>query len=235
MLKLTDIHCHILPGVDDGARNIREAEAMLKMQYKDGVRRIVATPHYRVGMFEPDMNTVYHQYTVLQKMAADMGIELILGCEFHSNLDMVETLQQGRRPTMGGSPFVLVEFSGRDTYDKIRRQIRELVNHGYEPIIAHVERYGYLIKDFENIEDLIELGAYLQVNASSVLGEYGWTTKRFCRKLMKEDCLHFVATDAHRKRERRPNLGECADYIEKKMGRDYMKRILVQNPKMLFR
>lgn len=84
-----------------------------------------------------------------------------------------------------------------------------------------------------NLETLREIGAYLQVNAESILGEEGFATKRFCKKLMKNNMLDFVGTDCHRTNKRIPNLGPCAEYMEKKMGREYTERILIHNPQKI--
>ena len=102
-------------------------------------------------------------------------------------------------------------------------------------MIAHIERYPDLIDDMDNIWELIELGAYVQLNAASVLGEYGKKTKQFCKRAMKEDCVHFIASDAHGTEYRKPNLGKCAKYVTKKMGKEYAERIFVKNPEKILR
>ena len=105
---LTDIHCHILPVIDDGAANGKMTVSMLRKAYAEGVRRIIVTPHYR-GMFEPPMDKVYKRYWVRKRPAGigAFGIEVYLGCEYHRHSDMAEVLESGRRPTMAGSRYVL--------------------------------------------------------------------------------------------------------------------------------
>ena len=83
MQGIIDIHCHILPGIDDGAQTVREAREMLKMQYRDGVRKIILTPHYRPGMFEPSVSQIYRTYYRLQAEAKETNIQLFLGREYH--------------------------------------------------------------------------------------------------------------------------------------------------------
>ena len=108
-MRLTDIHCHILPGIDDGAANGKMTVSMLRKAYAEGVRRIIVTPHYRRGMFEPPMDKVYKRYLQVRKKASEIGafgIEVYLGCEYHRHSDMAEVLESGRRPTMAGSRYV---------------------------------------------------------------------------------------------------------------------------------
>ena len=110
---LFDIHCHIVPSVDDGASSAEEAYKMLQMEYRQGVRNIIATPHYRLQMFETPIKTVEHQFLVLKQLARKVAPDLhvYLGCEFHSNMEMVEMLRSGKVHTMVGSRYVLTEFS----------------------------------------------------------------------------------------------------------------------------
>lgn len=235
-MRLTDIHCHLLPKVDDGAKDEEEALKLLEMEYAQGVRRIIVTPHYRIEMFETEKEQIEFQYRWLKTAAKQLydDLELYLGCEYHSNSQMLEDLKAHKRDTLAGSRYVLVEFSGMDSFAKQRKQIRELTGAGYIPVIAHAERYECLRKDIQNVKELIFFGAKIQVNADSILGEEGWKTKAFCKKLMKQDLLHFIASDAHRTKERVPNLGRCAEYIDKKMGHEYAQRIFVENPGEIF-
>ena len=140
MKGLYDIHCHILPGVDDGARNMEESLWMLNKEYQEGVRHVILTPHFRYDMFEPHMNIVTRQFMQLRRAAmniGDEGMRLYLGCELHSSMDMVECLKKGRRLTLAGSRYVLVEFSNGDEKNYIEERVRNLLMNGFIPIIAH--------------------------------------------------------------------------------------------------
>lgn len=235
-MRLTDIHCHLLPKVDDGAKSEEEALKLLEMEYAQGVRRIIVTPHYRIEMFETDQERIEQQYRWLKATAEQLhdDLEIYLGCEYHANSGILEDLKTHRREALAGSRYVLVEFSGMDSFAKQRKQIRELTGAGYIPVIAHAERYECLRNDIKNIEELIFFGAKIQVNADSVLGEEGRKTKAFCKKLMKQDLVDFIASDAHCMKGRAPNLGRCAEYVEKKMGHEYARRIFVENPSEIF-
>lgn len=210
---------------------MNETVKILKMEYRDGVRTIYVTPHYRRNMFETPMEKIQIQYEAVKSEAAKIGSDLriLLGCEFHANMDMIETLDDGGRPTMGGTRGVLTEFSEQSDFRTIQERCYVLLSHGYQPIIAHAERYPAL-RNLEAIEQLVDMGAYIQMNAGSITGAEGFGMKRFCKKVIKKDLLHFVGSDAHNTKDRKPMMGKCAEYLTKVMGKDYMEKILMENP-----
>ncbi len=228
-----DIHTHIIPHVDDGSRSMKESEEILKTEYADGVRNIFLTTHYRVGMFEPEMSRVNEQFLRVKEVAEQMGITVYLGCEFHANMDMIETLSKKERPTMNGGRCVLTEFKTGSEKAFIKERCYALLSHGYQPIIAHIERYAACRKDIGFIEDLYDLGCYIQINSQSLLGEDGFFMKQFCKKLVKEDLVHFIASDTHDMKSRKPTIGKCAEYLLKFQGEEYVRRIFIENPQKL--
>ena len=219
MKGIYDIHCHIVPGVDDGAKNLKMSVGMLQKEYDDGVRNIIATPHFRYDMFEPSL---------------DDGIQMYLGCELHSSMDMTECLKNGERLTMAGSRYVLTEFRTSDEKSYIRERVQALIRRGYYPIVAHVERYRSVVKGgLDFIDELRDMGAYIQMNADSIIGEDGFTVKRFCKKVIKEEMLDFVGSDGHDLAGRAPHIGKCYKKIEKMMGTDYADTIFISNPECI--
>lgn len=227
------MHCHIVPHVDDGADNMEEAVRMLKLEYAEGVRHIIATPHFRFNMFETPLEKVLEQFEALKEEAENIGedgIDMHLGCEFHVNMNMVEMLRDKRVLTMAGSRYVLTEFSGPAPQNQIRERLYSLISSGYKPIIAHVERCAKLRSDMNFIEEMVEMGARVQVNAESIMGKEGFGTKRFCNKLMKADLLHFVGTDSHGSSYRVPKMKDAYLYVAKKMGQEYADHIFIDNP-----
>lgn len=236
MKGLYDIHCHILPGVDDGARNMEESLWMLNKEYREGVRNVILTPHFRYDMFEPHLNIVTRQFMQLRRAAMNIGEEgmrLYLGCELHSSMDMVECLKKGRRLTLAGSRYVLVEFSNEDEKSYIEERIRNLLMNGYIPIIAHVERYKATRNDIGFLMELKQMGAYIQINADTISGQEGFGARTFAKKVMKQGILDFVGSDGHRKNERIPEIGRCVAKMEKTMGSEYVKKIFIGNPRKI--
>lgn len=231
MLGIYDIHCHILPGVDDGAKDMDMAMELLKAEYRDGVRNIILTPHFRRKMFEPPLDLILSTFEQLKKNAErELPIKLYLGCEYHVNMEIVDDLINRRRPSMANSTYVLCEYSGGSEAAYIRERSYDLICRGFVPILAHIERYPVLTKDFGFIEELTELGCLMQVNAGSILGDDGFSAKRFCRKLIYYDMLHLIGSDAHDLKRRAPKMGACAEYLGKKFGNTYAEKILCENP-----
>ena len=236
-MELTDIHCHILPGVDDGAKSIEESLEMLKIASENGIHRIILTPHNKPGhknIHTADMDVLIEK---LQERIKKSGIKITLigGNELYYRMELSEEIRAGRARTMADSRYVLIEFSPMDDYDYIRNGIYNLLSEGFFPIIAHVERYKCLLEHPDRVKDLSGMGAYIQVNAGSVMGEAGLLAKGFTRRLLKHELVHFVATDAHDTKKRAPELKKCADYIVKKYGEDAAVNIFINNPESIIR
>ena len=228
-MNLIDIHCHILPKVDDGPDSVEESLKILKDMKRQGIKHVIVTPHYRPEMFEPSMKRVIYSYRHLRDIAYEMGVSMSLGCEYYRNEQIIDHMDNRKRPSMAGSRYVLIEFSMNDLFPTIRNYVYELITHGYQPIIAHVERY-FCCQKMEKIQELKDMGALVQLNAGSVLGEEGWKLKIFCLDLMKKDLVDFIASDTHNTSDRKLNLKKCASYVTKKMGKQYAERIFFNNP-----
>ena len=233
-MNLIDIHCHILPKVDDGPDSVEESLKILKDMRRQGIKHVIVTPHYRPEMFEPSMKRVIYSYRHLRDIAYDMGVSMSLGCEYYRNEQIIDHMDNRKRPSMAGSRYVLIEFSMNDLFPTIRNYVYELITHGYQPIIAHVERY-FCCQKMEKIQELKDMGALVQVNAGSVLGEEGWKLKKFCLDLMKKDLVDFVASDTHNTSDRKLNLKKCASFVTKKMGKQYAERIFFNNPLIILK
>ncbi len=178
------------------------------------------------------INVWKERYGQLLQMAelSFPGLSLYMGGEIFYRTDTVSELISHKIPTMVGGRYVLLEFDVSISYGKITQAIMEVIQNEYIPIIAHVERYECLLGYVDRICELKELGAYIQVNVSGVMGEHGKPEKKFIKKLLKREMINFVATDAHRDDKRAPYIKDCCRYIEKKYGYDYAKRIFSDNP-----
>lgn len=236
---LADIHCHIVPYVDDGAAVLEEAMALLDSQYGQGVRIICATPHLRAGMFESSDEEIISQFNRLKEMAEDRfpDLSLFLSREYHCDKLLKEHLEQqtilplgslpGQKASVGG---LLIEFSARHTEQQIHEYIELVKSYGYVPVIAHVERYP-AVASVDQIRKVKAAGARIQVNAGSVLGREGLGTRRFVRKLLKEQLVDLVASDCHDTLSRPCELRTAYEWIEKKCGETYARKVLYENPR----
>lgn len=233
-MRLTDIHCHLLPGIDDGPRSVDETKVLLQEMRKTGVERMIATPHYRPGMFEVSVREIRERYEEIKALARDMEMELYLGCEYYRDSQIPRRIRAEQAPTMGESRYVLVEFEPEDSFGTLRNQTYALYAGGWKVIIAHIERYK-CCRDVERVRELIDLGAYIQVNAGAVLGQQGIGAQLYCRKIMRQNLVTFIASDTHDMKGRNPNLGRCVTYVTKKFGTKYARRIFEENPENILR
>lgn len=243
--ELFDVHCHIIPDVDDGSDSIETSLRILRGEYGAGVRHIILTPHYRKGMFEADRDYVGQQFEELKRRIEEEtvsslensleGLQLYLGCEYHSNMDMVEEIHADPRFRLNGTGNVLLEFSSFDEWNYIRERVYALRSSGLTPVIAHIERYPVFLRSPELVRDLKNTGALIQVNADSILGKDGRKAKKFARKLIEEDLLDFVGSDAHDMKHRPSRIGACFDWIAKKYGKAYARWLFCEHPAELIK
>lgn len=237
MQGIIDIHNHILPGVDDGAKSRLEAAGMCVFAVEEGIRTIVATPHYHPGVQAAGNERRDVSLQALEDEIERRGLRLQIyrGNEIYYSVQSVEDLLAGKARTMGSSQYVLLEFSPGADYSYIRQGLNHLIREGYRPILAHAERYREVVCEKSRIYELTEMGGYIQINASGVTGLSGRKVKAFCNEMLKEELVHFVATDAHDLKTRTPGIRKCADIIIKKYGAAYAKRLFIDNPqKMLW-
>ncbi|MGN0390240.1 MAG: CpsB/CapC family capsule biosynthesis tyrosine phosphatase [Wujia sp.] len=230
-----DIHCHILYGVDDGSHSVNQSARMLDIAYGEGFRTIILTPHYNRRFHFDDTEELQNRFdTLCGKVEKHYpGMRLLRGNEIYYTEDTIEQLRLGQASTMAGGRYVLLEFAPYVEFSRVKFAVNELVQHGYIPIIAHVERYDCFLHRPEDVEVLAEMGAYIQINADSVIGKNGRQTKKVVRKLLDRQQVHFVATDCHGDTHRAPYMRKCADYIEKKYGHEYAEKIFHKNPQCI--
>lgn len=227
-----DIHTHILPGVDDGAESMRQSVHMLRIAAAEGISRIILTPHQKAGHRCVSPEGIDRRMGLLQKEINRQKIPMRLysGSELFYRHGIEELLAEGKLKTLAGSAYCLVEFFPEENYAYICDGLSRLSSFGYHPIMAHVERYGQVMEENRAEELKRRTGCLYQVNAASLTGENGFVWKSRSRRLLKNDLVEFIATDAHDEVERRPRLGRCADWLERRLGREAMERLLIRNP-----
>lgn len=229
---MIDVHCHIIPGVDDGPDQIEKSIEMLKMAERDGIRKIIATPHRNHPMGYPKGN-VQEQFDALKNAAKDAGIDvdLYLGAEqYIGKEDVFKTFEAF--PLFDGR-YLLVEFKTHIDLESILAIIYELRIKGFRPIVAHVEMYPTIIGNDESISKIKAEGGLIQITASSLMGVAG---KKIASKLtnaVKKGLVDFVATDAHGLNKRAPVLSDAYKYVQKNAGMEIANRIFSDNPSKL--
>lgn len=227
----TDIHCHVLPGVDDGARSMGQALDMLALMYDEGISRVILTPHYHVGHVETPAAVLRKRFEELKIAAASDEIvkkmELFLGSEIYYYPSVTDWLDEGRVLTLADSRYVLLEFGYTMDKRMIFSGVSDVARAGYVPVIAHVERYEGLGYKTENVRELTNMGAYIQINSGAFSA--GHRARSFVKKLLKEGLVSFVATDAHDTGRRAPDIRKAEKYITKHFGEEYFYRLMSIN------
>ena len=218
---LTDIHSHILPEVDDGSSSMEMTLEMLQRSYNQGVRKMIATPHYRIGHNRKSQEEIRRQFQEVKLEATKLfpDLKLYLGNEVFYSDGIIERLKEGRAMTLAGSNHVLVEFRTDEAYQRILGAVIDLLRNRYIPIIAHVERYEHVINSVSRMKELGNSGAILQIN-SSAIGKY--------RKCLKKGLLHVAASDCHDMNQRAPDIGMAVKVVCTECAEDISSRILNQ-------
>ena len=219
--KIADIHTHILPGVDDGAPDMDTSMQMIDVAYNEGTRRLFLTPHYmsRHNDYEPRALKPIFAEVEQEARRHYPELEIYLGTEIYYTSGVLEDLRAGLIETMADSRYVLVEFSPKDSFEKIYQAAREITNAGYRMLVAHVERYKCLERKKDRLYRLADMGVTFQTNASAIVKGEGHTPSqpsRWNRKMVTEDWISFVGTDAHDMKYRAPRIVEAASWIQNK-------------------
>lgn len=237
---MIDIHSHIIFAVDDGPKTIVESLDLLQMSYDQGVRQIVATSHRRKGMFETPEETILTNFLDVKEAAKRKfpDLKLHYGGELFFTPDILEKLEQGKVPTMAETRFVLVEFSTVTPYKDMHQAVNKLAMSGLTPIIAHIERYNALEFDLKKVTELINMGAYMQINSSNVLkpklfGDSYKVFKKRARFFLENDLVHCVASDMHNTAERQPQMSKAYERICSDFGQRRADDLFVNNAQQL--
>lgn len=235
MEGFTDLHCHILPAVDDGAKNMEKTKAMLKMAYEEGIRQMIATPHFYASRKSATVEEVQTILRFVQQKTISWGmnIKLYAGNEIYYRSEVPELLEEGKIGTLAGSRYVLVEFDPMTEYSYLRDGISKLDSYGYIPILAHAERYECLFDKKERLERVKEHGGVIQVNASSFQKGMFDTVGKRAKYMLKKELVDVIGTDAHGTGKRSPQMRETAKYIYKKAGKKKAEEILFRHPKAI--
>ena len=235
--NFVDIHCHILPGVDDGAADIAQTQKMLRMAAAEGICEIVTTPHYKMGRNRRNASKerIAELVQELQRWLADEGIniQLYTGNEILYSYEIDHLLEAQAVCTLADSSYVLVEFSPGDEFTYIKNGVQKILMAGFVPVVAHIERYEVLRKRQEYVEELVEMGAYMQVNASSIIGKAGWSVKRCVVRWIRDELVHIIASDAHDDKKRAPIMNKAAQIVERKFGVHKVMNLFYKNPKAI--
>ena len=226
---MIDLHTHILYGVDDGAKNLKMSMELLEEAEKAGFTKIVFTSHYIEGYFTVDAET--RQRTIAEiDNAKNVDIDLYMGNEVFLGEDLIKLLDDKKVVTLNNTKYVLFELPFNIEPINLMEVVYKMQSNDFVPILAHPERYPYLYEEPSLYEELVGKGVLLQTNFGSYIGQYGRHATLAAEKLLKNNLVHILATDAHRPNVIYPDIPEIIERITELVGKEKVEQLTITNP-----
>jgi protein-tyrosine phosphatase len=219
---MIDLHCHILPDIDDGARDLSESIKMARKAVEQGIDTIVATPHHLNNHYENPKQTIIERVSELNMVLQleKVDVKIVPGQETRIYGELLEGYQAGEILPINGTHYLLIEFSSSHVPRYTEKLFYDLQMKGLIPVIVHPERNQEIMERPELLYTLVKKGALTQVTAASVCGDFGKKIKSFTLQLIEANLTHFIASDAHNTSNRTFKLSEAFDTIQAMYGNE---------------
>jgi protein-tyrosine phosphatase len=232
---MIDLHSHILPGVDDGAKDMEMALEMARIAVADGIHTMACTPHIYPGMYMNDAAGIALARARLQAELDERGIalKLVVGADVHLVPGLLDGLRAGLIPTLHGSRYLLLEPSHTTPPPRFEDLVFNLVAAGYTPIITHPERLTWIENHYPVFVRLIQQGAWMQLTAGAFTGVFGPRAKYWADRFVVDGHAHILATDAHSAGRRRPQLTPALEVVRRLVGVDAATQLVVNRPQAI--
>lgn len=229
-----DIHCHILHGVDDGSGNMSDSVEMAQLAAESGTKGIVVTPHCNIpGMFDNFWSSELAERICALKQEINkrkIPLEIYPGQEVFLSRHFEDHLQKGEFITLNNSRYMLVELDFRIDGGSAFSKLERLVSLGYIPVVAHPERYGFVIDDPAMVSRIRSLGCLVQLNSGSLAGDFGRYIQKTADIIVRKRLADFIASDAHSQYSRTPNLSPVHELVCEEISYDYADVLFRINP-----
>jgi protein-tyrosine phosphatase len=235
---MIDLHCHILPGIDDGAQNIEESIELIHAALADGITRIICTPHIQLGRFDNTIETISTVFNQLkeQTIKAGIDIELSFAAEVRICPEIMLFVKQKRLPFLGQwqqKDVLLLELPHSHIPAGTEQLIHWLNKNNIVPMIAHPERNRDIIADISRLSRIPRSSCLYQITASSLCGDFGDIPRKISEQLLLEDKVTIIASDAHSMKRRPPKLSEAKKIVEGLVGAQKASMLFYHNPKLI--
>lgn len=229
---MIDLHCHLLPGIDDGATDLEAALAMARMAVDDGIATIACTPHIYPGLFENDSAGIRARVEELRIHLAEAGIPLQLtwGADAHVSPDLLPRLKAGTVPSLGDTRYFLLEPPHHVAPPQFDQFVFALMAAGYVPVVTHPERLSWIEEHYDTFCALSDKGAWMQVTAGSLTGRFGKAARYWGERLLDEGRVDILATDAHHPQHRPPLLAEGREAAARWVGEEEATHLVSTRP-----
>lgn len=230
--NMIDLHCHLLPGIDDGAEDLDTALAMAQISVDDGVEILACTPHIYPGLYENNKEGIRLGISTLSAHLEQRGIALRLveGADVHVTPNLIEKIRDGLVPTINNSRYILLEPPHHVAPPKFEEYVFSLTAAGYVPVITHPERLKWIEENYQTFVKMSQQGAWMQITAGSLCGRFGSRPKYWAERMLDEGIVHILASDGHGLKKRPPLLGEGRDAAEKRLGIDEAMHLVWTRP-----
>lgn len=229
---MIDLHCHMLPGIDDGARDLATSLEMARMAVADGVSVVACTPHILPGLYDNAGPQIRRATQHLQQALQQEGIPLHLatGADVHMVPDLAAGLQSGRLLSLADSRYVLVEPPHHVAPVRLEDFFFNLLVAGYVPVLTHPERLSWIEVQYPAIQRMVRGGVWMQITAGSLAGNFGRTALKWANRMLDEGCVHILASDAHDTKVRTPVLSKGRDLAASRVGAEEGQHLVVTRP-----
>ncbi len=232
---MIDLHCHLLPGIDDGPDTLAQALELCEIAVQEGTTHAICTPHIHPGRWNNTRQVIEQHCNKLQCEIDRRSIPLRLGFAGEVRLtdQVMAQIDNNEIPFFGkvnGYNIMLLEFPHGHIIPGSDKLVQWLLNRKIRPLIAHPERNKQVMKDIEQIQPFIEAGCWLQVTAGSIVGDFGSQAMAVARKLLEGDKVMLIASDGHNNKARRPSLKKAYEYIAVQYGEQRAQRLAKEVP-----
>lgn len=230
---MIDLHTHLLPDWDDGAEDWDETFRMCEIAYKDGIRKIVLTPHiFRLSKYKDDLNVLEERITQFKEKVRDVPIEFYRGAEVFVHHKMVENIKANNF-SINFSNYIFVEFPSDYILARVHELFFNIMLEGFIPIISHPERNNVFRVRPNLLFELIEIGSLAQVTAMSLAGEFGSKIRKTAQLFLKNNLVHLIASDAHDSERRPPKLSKGLEEARKIVGDEKAMAMVTSIPQAI--
>lgn len=231
--KVIDLHCHIVPGVDDGSPDLPTSMAMLGIAEKTGVAAIACTSHC-LDPFDMYQYDIYCDgLQALRNAAEENNINVRLASAAEVRVDSGIDNADLDLWSINSGKYILLEFYFNERANSAFEYVSKVIERGYIPVIAHPERYRFVIQDTDNASVLTEMGCLLQINKGSLLGDFGSAPLSCSNNLLRNKLCHFIGSDAHSSSWRNTDFSDICDYLDREVGEARASRLLYENAVVL--
>jgi len=228
-----DLHCHMLPGVDDGAVDMETALEMARVAVADGITVTACTPHMMPGIYDNTGPQVRKAVAELQTALDEAGIALRLttGADVHLQQGMSQALSEGRILSLGDSRYFLFEPPHHTAPPRLEDAIFDVMSAGYQPVVTHPERLTWIEDHYDVMCRMAHAGAWMQITCGSVTGRFGRRPQYWAERMLDEGLVHILATDAHNLRNRSPIMSRAREAVAERLGEEAAQDMVLTRPK----